>query len=41
MEEVLNFISKPINFCKYCDIKNRTFNHEWKQSKKDIKEWTI
>ena len=41
MEEVLNFISKPINFCKYCDIKNRTFNHEWKQSKKDIKEWTL
>ena len=41
MEEILNFISKPINFCKYCDVKKRTFNHEWRQSKKDIKEWTI
>ena len=41
MDEVLDFISKPINFCKYCYVKKRTFNHTWDRSKKNIKEWTI
>ena len=41
MDEVLNFISKPINFCKYCYVKKRTFNYIWQRSKKDIKEWII
>ncbi len=41
MNEVLNFISKPINFCKYCYVKRRSFHHTWNRSKKDIKEWTV
>ena len=39
-EEILNFISKPIPFCKYCDIEKRTENNPWEYSKKDISEWT-
>ncbi len=40
MDEILNFISKPIPFCKYCKTKERTFGHEWKISKKAIEEWS-
>lgn len=39
MEEILEFLAKPIPFCKYCKVKERTFNHEWTTSKKDINEW--
>ena len=41
IRDILDFISKPIPFCKYCNIKKRSFNHPWKTSKKDISEWTI
>lgn len=41
MEKVLNFISKPIPFCRFCDVKNRTTGHTWGTSKKEIKEWTL
>ena len=40
IEDILLFISKPSPFCKYCNIKARTFNNEWAISKKDISEWT-
>ena len=40
IEDILLFISKPTPLCKYCDIKNRTFNHDWGITKRDIKEWT-
>ena len=39
MEEILEFLAKPIPFCKYCKVKERTFNHEWTTSKKEINEW--
>ncbi len=39
-KEILDFISKPIPFCKYCDIDKRTINNPWELSKKDISEWT-
>lgn len=38
--EILEFLAKPIPFCKYCDVKNRTHGHTWGLSQKDIKEWT-
>ena len=41
MAEVLEFIAKPIPFCKYCNVKCRTFGHEWGISKKEIEEWSI
>ena len=40
IEEILEFLARPIPFCKYCNVKGRTFGHEWGVSKKDIKEWT-
>ena len=40
VEEILEFISKPIPFCKYCNVNGRTFGHKWEISKKDVNEWT-
>ncbi len=41
IKEILEFLAKPIPFCKYCNVKGRTFGHKWSISKKDISEWTI
>jgi hypothetical protein len=38
-DEIDEFLSKPTPFCKYCDIKNRTFDNKWEVSKKEIQEW--
>lgn len=40
ISNVLEFLAKPIPFCKYCNVKGRTFGHNWCISNKDIKEWT-
>lgn len=40
INEILEFLAKPVPFCKYCNVKERSFGHEWGISKKDIKEWT-
>lgn len=40
-EEILNFLAKPIPFCRYCNVNKRTYNHNWKKSSHDINEWTI
>lgn len=40
-QEILDKLAKPIPFCKYCDVKNRTYDHFWELSHKDIKEWTL
>jgi len=38
MDEILEFISKPVSFCRYCTLKNTPV--KWELSKKDISEWT-
>ena len=38
MDEILEFISKPVNFCRYCTLK--TFPVKWETSKRNISEWT-
>lgn len=38
-KEILNFLSNPIPFCKYCDIKNRIYEIQWSRSKQNITEW--
>jgi len=38
-QEIIDFIKKPIPFCRYCDIKNRSFNHGWEKSKREKLEW--
>jgi len=39
-EEVTSFLSNRIPFCKYCDIKSRTYGHKWAKSDKSIDEYT-
>jgi hypothetical protein len=39
--EILEFLSKPIPFCRYCNVEKRTFGHPWERSKKEISEWTV
>ena len=36
--DILEFLAKPIPFCRYCDIKNMTYQ-PWLRSKKDIYEY--
>ena len=38
-QEILQFLAKPIPFCKYCDIKNRKYGITWKTSTKGIEEY--
>ena len=38
-KEIVKFIAKPINFCRYCNVKNWIFGTQWEVSKKDINEW--
>lgn len=38
-QEVLQFLAKPIPFCKYCDVKNRKYGITWKTSTKGIEEY--
>lgn len=40
-EEILEFFTHPIPFCKYCDWEHHTYENPWEVSKKDIKEWTL
>ena len=40
IQEILQFLAKPIPFCRFCNVKARSFGHKWGISKKDIKEWT-
>ena len=40
MEEVLNFLCKPMPFCRYCYMSGVTFRNKWNISKRDIEEWT-
>ena len=39
-DEILEEMARPMPFCRYCDVKHRTYDHPWEVSKKDIKEWT-
>ena len=41
IQEILAFLARPIPFCKYCNVNQRSFNHKWEISKKDISEWII
>lgn len=38
-QEILDFVSRPIPFCKYCDVSKRKSYVPWSVSKKDITEW--
>jgi len=38
-EEIAEFISNRVPFCRYCNVKERKA-YDWKQSTKNIDEWT-
>jgi MoaA/NifB/PqqE/SkfB family radical SAM enzyme len=40
LDEILEFISRPIPFCKYCGIKKIKRGIKWETSKREITEWT-
>jgi hypothetical protein len=40
VDEILDFLRKPIQFCRYCDWKNIETRLDWRVSKKEISEWT-
>ena len=40
IQEILDFISKPTPFCRFCNISARTYDNKWERSKLDIAEWT-
>jgi organic radical activating enzyme len=40
INEILEFLSKPIPFCRYCAVSKWTSNNKWELSKCDISEWT-
>ena len=37
--QVLDFLSKPIPFCRFCNTKQRTWGHIWTTSKQEMTEW--
>lgn len=40
LEEILNFVSKPMPFCRYCNIKDTIWDVGYGVSKREISEWT-
>ena len=38
-KEILDFLKKPIPFCRYCNIAGYTYDLEWGISKRKISEW--
>ena len=38
--DIVEFLAKPIPFCRYCNVQGREFGHTWGQSKKEISEWS-
>lgn len=39
-DEILEFLAKPIPFCRYCRVHDRTYDNEWEFSKMKKEEWT-
>jgi len=40
MDEILDYLCKPIPFCRYCDWRRLKTGVKWSVSKKEISEWT-
>lgn len=39
-EEIFDFLSKPVPFCRYCNPDLKDYSLKWEATKKDISEWT-
>jgi MoaA/NifB/PqqE/SkfB family radical SAM enzyme len=40
IDEIADFMCKPMPFCRYCDKKARVSGLAWQTSKREISEWT-
>lgn len=40
-DEILDFLWRPIPFCKYCAWEKHTQGNPWERSKRDIREWSL
>ena len=38
LQQILEYLSNPIPFCKYCDVDKRTFKSQWSTSKRQENE---
>jgi MoaA/NifB/PqqE/SkfB family radical SAM enzyme len=41
IDEILDFLSKPMPFCRYCDFSNISFGGKWAASEKKLSEWIL
>ncbi len=41
IDTIIHFLNKPIPFCRYCCVKQRTRGHNWAISKQNIDEWML
>jgi organic radical activating enzyme len=39
--EILDFLAKPMPFCRYCDFSNISFGKKWTVSEKKLSEWIL
>jgi MoaA/NifB/PqqE/SkfB family radical SAM enzyme len=39
IDGILDFLTKPIPFCRYCDFRNISFGRKWAVSEKKLSEW--
>jgi hypothetical protein len=40
IDEILDFLVKPVPFCRYCDFSRITFGKKWAVSERKLSEWT-
>lgn len=38
-DEIFEFLSNPIPFCRYCNPEEKDYSLKWEKSKRDIDEW--
>jgi len=39
IEEIFDFLCKPMPFCRYCNTKEPVYGINWEKSKKEMSEW--
>jgi len=39
--DILDFLCSPVPFCRFCDVKNRTYDNPWRISSCSIDEWVM
>ena len=38
--EIMDYLSRPVDMCRHCRVKDRTFDNPWSVTNKEISEWT-